>query len=93
MVSNYREIATPSTAFRRDVSDRPSLIRETESSSCFGFGLNHITGSHTLESHADILTLLRKVTNNSKAKQLVELITKRGNSLPIGKPILPIMDE
>ena len=60
-----REIATQSTAFRKDVPDIPSMITETESSSCLGFALNNITGSHTLESHADILTLLRKATNHS----------------------------
>ena len=60
-----REMATQSTAFRKDVPDRNSMITETESSSCLGFALNNITGSYTLESHADILTLLRKVTNHS----------------------------
>ena len=88
-----REIATQSTAFRKDVPDIPSMITETESSSCLGFALNNITGSHTLESHADILALLRKATNHSTDTQLVELVSMRGNAIPVGKPMLPIRDS
>ena len=50
------------------------MIEETEASSCLAFALNHATGDHTFESHADLLTLHRKATNLSNDSLLLELI-------------------
>ena len=83
------QAATPLNALRVDVPDRPNHVNELNCSCCFALSLNHMIGGHTFHSFEDALVLMRKVTNEPMFVQLVNLVVKRGVSIPLDRPVLP----